>query len=89
MAAMDQSDMERILATTDIRQHCIRECGQAEHLVQFTIGEQPRVRGNPRPVKLQLKKEVGTLSWSISSSGECGFIKLLWHFGSINMDASG
>ena len=48
-----RQQVARVLATPPIRQRRAREIGQAEGVVQFTIGEQSGVGGDARTVEFQ------------------------------------
>lgn len=50
--------MARVLAATIVRQHCNGKRGQAERVIQFALGEQPRVGRYAGTVKFQLETAV-------------------------------
>jgi hypothetical protein len=45
--------MTTILASSRIGEHLTSQCGQAEDVVEFAIGEQPGIGGDDRAAKLQ------------------------------------
>jgi hypothetical protein len=45
--------MTTILASSRIGEHLTSQAGQAEHVVEFAIGEQPGIGGDDRAAKLQ------------------------------------
>ena len=60
LAKQTDDAMPAVLARPAVGQDIARQCGQPQGIVEFTIGEQSGVGGDPRAVELKLQSAVET-----------------------------
>ena len=60
LAKQTDDAMPAVLAHPAVGQDMARHCGQPQGIVEFTIGEQSGVGGDPRAVELELQSAVET-----------------------------
>ena len=60
LAKQTDDAMPAVLARPAVGQDIARHCGQPQGIVEFTIGEQSGVGGDPRAVELKLQSAVET-----------------------------
>jgi hypothetical protein len=58
LAEQSAQRMARVVATAAVEELCDRDLGEPEGIVEFTVGEQAAVRGDPGTVKFELDTAV-------------------------------